>query len=152
VRRRSETLDRAKSEKLFRAKSEKLYMAKFALVGGLNTGVDFAVFMGLLYGLGWPIGWSQAIAYGCGTLNSYLINRSWTFRAQGRAKGSEILKFVLLNAGSFVAATGVLLLLQQAGWLPPVAKAVSVAASLAVNYAGSRFWVFRSKSGAETST
>jgi putative flippase GtrA len=123
-------------------------MAKFALIGLLNTGVDFAVFMALVYALGVPSMWAQAVSYGCGITNSYWWNRKWTFRAEGKVNWRELLRFVVLNGLSFAAATAVLLGLQHGlGWAPATAKAASILMSLAVNYAGSRYWVFRMETG-----
>ncbi len=123
---------------------EKIKMAKFALVGMLNTGVDFAVFILLVYGFSFASFWAQILSFGCGIANSYVLNRKWTFEAKGRGDWREALRFVALNVTSFGAATVVLLGLQY-GWDWPVvyAKAVSVFFSTGVNYAGSRYWVFR---------
>ncbi|MFB9273449.1 GtrA family protein [Cohnella cellulosilytica] len=125
--------------------TEGLKMAKYALVGGLNTGVDFAVFCALVYGLGVPSAGAQVVSYLAGTANSYLLNRYWTFGVRGKRSGAEMLRFVLVNAVSFAAATAALLGLEYGGLEPAAAKAVSVFVSLAVNYAGYRLWVFGGK-------
>ncbi|TJY39783.1 GtrA family protein [Cohnella pontilimi] len=127
---------------------EQIRMAKFALVGVLNTGVDFAVFMLLVYTFGVPSAGAQVASFSCGIANSYWWNRKWTFRAAGKVNGRELLRFVAVNGLSLACATAVLLGLQHGlGWSPAAAKAVSILASLAVNYAGSRFWVFRMETG-----
>lgn len=119
-------------------------MTKFALVGALNTGVDFVVFALLALAAGVPALWAQFFSYGAGVMNSYLWNRRWTFQVTRRPHSGEWLRFAANQAAAFAAATAVLLLLAEgAGWPPLWAKAVSIAASLAVGYAGSRFWVFR---------
>jgi len=119
-------------------------MTKFALVGVLNTGVDFAVFALLALAAGVPVLWAQVLSYGAGVVNSYIWNRRWTFQVTRRPHSGEWLRFAANQAAAFAAATAVLLLLaEKAEWPPLWAKAVSVAASLAVGYAGSRFWVFR---------
>jgi len=124
--------------------SEWTKMAKFALVGVLNTGVDFAVFAMLALALHVPVMGAQTLAYGAGVLNSYVWNRVWTFRAVGRPQAAEWWRFAAVQAASFGLATAVLLLLARgAGWHPAAAKTVSLAASLTLNYAGSRLWVFR---------
>ncbi len=120
-------------------------MAKYALVGGLNTGVDFAVFCALAYGLGAPSAGAQVVSYLAGTANSYLLNRCWTFRVRGHKSSAEMVRFVLVNAASFAAATAVLLGLERMGLETAAAKAISVFVSLALNYAGYRLWVFGGK-------
>ncbi|WP_373230238.1 GtrA family protein [Cohnella sp.] len=118
-------------------------MVKYALVGGLNTGVDFAVFCVLVYGAGMASIWAQVLSYGAGLINSYMWNRSWTFQVKRQHKAGEIIRFLGVNLLSFAAATAMLLGLEQWGTGSVTAKAVSAALSLAVNYAGYRIWVFR---------
>lgn len=122
--------------------SESKRLAKYALVGGLNTGVDFAVFCMLVYGVGMISLWAQVISYTAGVANSYLLNRYWTFQVKGKMSVAELLRFMIINVISFVAATAVLLGLEQWGISSAIAKIVSVASSLAVNYIGYRVWVF----------
>ena len=61
---------------------------KFSVVGAANTLVDFAVYT-VLYLLGVPFRVAQVFSYAAGTLNSYILNKSWTFKAaaQGSAVG-----------------------------------------------------------------
>ncbi|QTH39948.1 GtrA family protein [Cohnella sp. LGH] len=125
--------------------SEMLKMAKYALVGGLNTGVDFAVFCALIYGLGMSTAGAQVLSYLAGTANSYLLNRYWTFGVRGQKNAAELVRFVAVNVVSFAAATAALLGLEYAGLEAALAKAISVFVSLAVNYAGYRLWVFGGK-------
>lgn len=118
-------------------------LAKFALVGGLNTGVDFAVFCLLVYGAGMISIGAQILSYGAGLLNSYLWNRRWTFGVKKHHKAGEVLRFITVNLFSFAAATALLLALEQWGIASALAKALSVVMSLAINYVGYRLWVFR---------
>jgi len=125
-------------------------MAKFAFVGVLNTGVDFALFAALVYGAGAPSALAQTISYFCAFLNSYAWNRRWTFQAAGRSDAREWLRFAAVNGLSYLSTTAVLLGLQKGwDWNPLAAKAASIVVSLAVNYSGSRLWVFRRRSAAE---
>ncbi|MBO9597016.1 MAG: GtrA family protein [Cohnella sp.] len=118
-------------------------MAKYALVGIVNTGVDFAVFCALVYAAGLGSALSQTISYGAAIANSYVWNRVWTFQVKQRQHGGAVIRFVIVNALSFAAATAVLLGLEQAGLEAAMAKACSVGVSLVVNYAGYKLWVFR---------
>jgi len=125
--------------------SEGIRMAKYALVGVLNTGVDFAVFCAFVYGAGMDSVWAQTISYIAGVTNSYLLNRYWTFQVKGKMGMAELVRFIGINVISFVAATTVLLGLEQLGAESALAKLVSVFCSLIVNYAGYRIWVFQAK-------
>jgi len=125
--------------------SEGLKMARYALVGALNTGVDFAVFCALVYGFGAPSVGAQAASYLAGVVNSYLLNRYWTFQVKGKQSAAEMARFIAVNVASFAAATAVLLGLEYGGLESAAAKAISVGVSLAVNYTGYRLWVFSGK-------
>lgn len=117
-------------------------MVKYALVGGLNTGVDFAVFCVMVYGVGMVTIWAQVLSYSAGLLNSYLLNRKWTFQAKEQRRALEMLRFVIINILSFGAATILLLGLEKWGTGSAFAKIASVALSFVVNYLGYRLWVF----------
>jgi putative flippase GtrA len=128
-------------------------MFKFGLVGALNTGVDFIVFTLLTAG-GMAYMAAQFISYSCGVLNSYLLNRSWTFRGAAKRSGGEIFRFVAVNLAALATASVILNWLYGLSSLPLiVCKLVATAASVAINYAGSRYWVFGSetKTGSEPS-
>ncbi|MBB6632687.1 GtrA family protein [Cohnella thailandensis] len=119
-------------------------LAKFATVGVMNTAVDFVVFTALVYGLGAASALAQTISYLCGFLNSYVMNRNWTFRSEKRASAGEVVRFAVVNAVSFGVSMAILLGLEKGlGWSPLAGKIVSVIGSLAVNYVGSKLWVFR---------
>jgi len=71
-------------------------VARFGLVGVLNTLVDYVVFIGLTIVFQIPLSqvWlakypSSAIAM----INSYILNRRWVFRSQGRDLMAESTRF-----------------------------------------------------------
>jgi putative flippase GtrA len=61
---------------------------KFNIVGVLNTGVDFAVFT-LLLGVNVPYQAAQCVSYAAGTLNSFLLNKFWTFKDLPEVSASQ---------------------------------------------------------------
>lgn len=67
---------------------ESIHYLKFCIVGGLNKAIDFLVFSFLSY-LGVYYIIAQCVSYGCGVLNSYLLNRAWTFQQQGKGRKHE---------------------------------------------------------------
>jgi putative flippase GtrA len=70
-----------KRKALFNMSRNGIQFLKFCLVGGVNTGIDFALFA-LLTLAGLPYLAAQVISYSCGVLNSYFINGKWTFHSQ----------------------------------------------------------------------
>ncbi|WP_195575767.1 GtrA family protein [Paenibacillus sp. 1001270B_150601_E10] len=118
---------------------------RFGLVGVVNTGVDFAVFSLLTW---WQTPWliAQIVAYSCGVLNSFLMNRTWTFKQEG-PWNKGLIRFILLNVCTLgVTSLCILLLHEQFGLSMLVSKAAATVIGVLVNFAGSRWWVFREPS------
>ena len=137
-------------------------MVKFAIVGVLNTLVDFAVFQTLNLLLGWVYA-AQVLGYTFGVINSYLWNSNWTFREQRTRSFREIALFLLVNLASLGVSLGMIWLLREkagitnawvAGWMPKalagfikgdtVCKLIATVVAIAVNYVGNRLFVFKS--------
>jgi putative flippase GtrA len=121
--------------------------ARFVVVGCLNFVVSFTAFfmsyqylpLGAAHGRGAV---ANVLAYCAGLLNSFVLNRLWTFRAEGRV-GSHALKFVLLNAGTLVASTLVVLALVDRAGLPALAVWLPLTlAILTTHYLGMKHWAF----------
>lgn len=145
------------------AKKTLWQMVKFAIVGVLNTLVDFAVFQALNLLLGW-VYVAQVIGYTCGIINSYLWNSNWTFREQRTRSLREIVLFVLVNLVSLGVSLGVIWLCREvfgmtnewaSGWMPAslsgfikgdtIDKLIATCFAIVVNYVGNRLFVFTKK-------
>jgi putative flippase GtrA len=117
-------------------------LAKFSFTGLLNTAVDFGVFAALTWA-----NWSPAIAHTASTtlatLNSFVLNRNWTFRnTRHQSDLVRLAKFVTLNLVSYGLSLAVLLAAGAQGLSPLVAKAGALVVTMTVNFAGNRWWVF----------
>ena len=138
-------------------------MAKFAIVGVLNTLVDFAVFLSLNLTLGWVYA-AQVLGYTAGIINSYLWNSNWTFRKERTKSFREMSLFLLVNLLSLGVSLGVMWLCREvfgvtnawaAGWMPEalsgfvkgdtIAKLIATCFSIVVNYIGNKLLVFNGK-------
>ena len=128
-------------------------LGRFAVVGVVNTAIDFAVF-GLLAVLGVPILLANFVSTSAGMTFSFLVNRSWTFRST-RSVRSSLGPFVLVTAvGLWVIQPVVILLVGdlldalvptmatdlRTVWLP---KAVAIGVGLVWNFSWYRRTVFR---------
>lgn len=137
---------------------------KFAVVGVLNTLVDFAVFQALNLLLGWVYA-AQVAGFTCGVINSYLWNSNWTFRKERTKSFREMSLFLLVNLISLGVSLGVMWLCREvlgvtnawaAGWMPEaiagfvkgdtIAKLIATCFSIFVNYVGNKLLVFNGKS------
>jgi len=126
------------SLRIFR--KEKQAVWRFGLVGVSNTAVDFAVFF-LLTAAGAKAAVAQAVAYGAGVINSYIWNRRWTFQMRQKANIGELFRFLVVNGLSLGVSLVVLLVAEpfEPLWF---AKGAATMAGMAVNFIGSRCWVF----------
>jgi putative flippase GtrA len=116
----------------------------FALIGVANSAVHFGVFLSLLHVFAAPALFASGCGYCVGVLNSYVLNRTLTFRQTGSASGGEFMRFVLINGVSLGVNLGVMkLVLASTSLRPEFAQVVAIGASLLANFAGSRWWVFR---------
>lgn len=131
-----------------------LQIIRFCVVGGLNTGIDIVLFNILV----WVFPTSNmymlivlnSLAYFTGALNSFFLNKLWTFRQRSSATGSQVMRFVMVTSLGIICndaflwlATAILtsLSLQSFLWVN-VAKVSAIAGSVMVSYMGMRFSVF----------
>ncbi len=115
---------------------------RFCITGGLNTLVDFAVFWVLTVPLQASPYLSQILSYSAGMLNSYCINRSWTFGSKNRFFGSEMLRFLLVNLCVLGVSVGAIYLLAQR--LPMLAaKLFTTGITMILGFVLNRLVVFR---------
>lgn len=131
--------------------------SKFILVGGINTGIDFAVFNALIYATGITGGYQLAIinlfSFSVAVVNSYFMNKYWTF--QDITKNREETKFAQfiavslvgagINSGIVAAFTSIfppILGLSPQLWAN-VGKLIATGASLVWNFIGYKLFVFR---------
>ncbi|GIP20982.1 GtrA family protein [Paenibacillus sp. J22TS3] len=115
---------------------------QFGIVGLLNTGIDLGTFTLLIAG-GFPAIPAQIISYSCGVLNSYVLNSRWTFREESGRKQQEIPRFILINLAALAVSSLLLKLMYgRSGISLILCKLAATAASLLINYAGSRYFVF----------
>lgn len=95
------------AKKQFDAPKSFIQLIKFALVGVLNTLVDFLVYtlLVLVFGISennvFMIGLFTLIAYACGVLNSFILNTRWTFRQEYKRTAKERVMFIVVNVVSW---------------------------------------------------
>lgn len=115
----------------------------FTLVGVANTAIHLAAFVALIHVFGAPILAASAIGYCAGVLNSYVMNRIWTFRVKGKANIGEISRFLAVNLVSLGLNLAALTYFANCvGLQPEVAQILAIAISLVANFVGNRWWTF----------
>jgi putative flippase GtrA len=109
------------------------------------AGSPGAWFADLLQRLGIPsvdAGTANAAAYACGMLNSFILNRRWTFEAGGLV-GPQLRRFIILNLGVLVGSTAVVFVfidLLRAPYL--LVWIITTGVGMIVNFLGNKYWTF----------
>ena len=131
-------------------------LMSFAIVGVLNTAIDLAVLnsliavsrrgrSGLVYSL------FKAVSFLAALVNSYFMNRAWTFPATFlRTRTKQLGRFFLVSVSGLLinvaTASSVASLIQPIPGLekywPSVAGLVGALCGLAFNFAGYKYLVF----------
>jgi putative flippase GtrA len=118
----------------------------YALVGVVNTVVDYSVFLVAHAVLGLPLVAANTLSWMVAVSGSYLLNSIITFAAETGRKLRWSAYFIFVAAGIFgwLANTAALLVAVQVLFLPVyLAKLLAVMASFIVNFSLSHFVVFR---------
>jgi putative flippase GtrA len=117
-------------------------MVKFAVVGGLGFAADIGCLY-LLHGvLGMWLPLATTLAYAVAFALSFVLSREWVFPDSGNMR-AQVIRYLCLVAGVLVlTVVGV----QALVWLAVsylIAKVLTSGLVGVVNYAASRWWVFR---------
>ena len=129
-------------------------LLRFALVGGVNTLVDLVILNGLLWLFPTTSTFMlltyNAIAYSLGAVNSFLLNKYWTFRQWQKTGRSEVTRFILTTLSGITWSSLILwlaslvlhpVLLNPTLWAN-VSKGFAVVGTSLISYLGMRLWVF----------
>ena len=131
-----------------------LKAASFAVVGVVNSVIDFGVFSFCYYYLGLPIVVANTIAWVVAVSGSYVMNSTITFAAEsGRKLGlKRYFAFALSQVAGFLANTATVWCLVELLFIPAwAAKVAAIAVSFAVNFSLSHFVVFKARPGSDAS-
>ena len=127
---------------------------RFSLVGILNTLIDVVLFNLFVWifspNNSYMVIILNAVAYSIGALNSFFLNKWWTFKQHDRATPNQVVSFILVtglgivgNSAFLWLATLILTLLSFSGffWVN-IAKVSAIAGSVMISYLGMRLRVF----------
>ena len=135
------------AKKIEREKARKLVeLGCFCMVGGINTLVDLAVYSGIFYFI---INQNKALdfaafipGYIAGIICSFILNKVFTFRDKGNTK-TQWLPFLIVNTVSLLVGFGFKELLTLANIIGGWGKLLTIPVTLAINYLGSKIFVFK---------
>jgi putative flippase GtrA len=122
------------------------HLLRFIVTGVLNTLVDILTFYILNRFLSVHYSVSQAAAYAAGSLNSFIMNKLWTFgdRDVNKRIFLQILKFIIVNLLSLgISELGLKTLIEIAGINVYISKILIIIPTWTVNFLGYKLWVFK---------
>jgi len=115
---------------------------KYGVVGASNTAITFAVYV-IAVKLGMQYLLASTLGYLIGSVNSYLLNRHWTFRAQDAPRGSSASRFAVVQAAAIGSNLGLLYLLVSGLRIEKIlAQAIVTILVLSVTFGVNRAWAF----------
>ena len=114
----------------------------YGIVGCINTAVDFVVFTMMFSAVGLDLKLSQGIGYISGVLTSFILNRSLAFKDGSNRAGVQFVRFIVVNAVSFLVSTNLIAWLAAQGINEYVAKVLVTAVVMIINYFGYKILVF----------
>ncbi len=128
----------------WQARALPLKAASFALVGVVNTAIDFTVFWTAAHYLGWPLVPANMLAWLVAVTCSYVMNTFITFGPESghTLRWRDYFAFAASGVAGMAASTATLIALSYVLPLVP-AKLLSVLVSFAVNFMLSHLVVFR---------
>jgi putative flippase GtrA len=116
---------------------------KFAVVGVLNSAIQYLVFLFLYSLTGTQYLLASIIGYVAGMINSYILNRRWTFGSRNQKLLTELSRFVAVNLISLGVNLGLLFLLVSTGvMVPQWAQIFAIIGSTLVNFVLNKVWTF----------
>jgi putative flippase GtrA len=119
---------------------------KFGIVGISNTLLTLAVYTLLLKVFGiWYLA-ASAIGFGAGTVNSFLLNRRWTFRGHVGDAFTPVRWTIVQVCGLGLNEGLLFLLVHDASLDKLLAQIVATAVVTVSTFAANRAWTFRTPS------
>lgn len=137
-----------KRDKLFTALQGETagQFARFAVVGAINTVVDFGVYVVLTRS---SVFWESyfvlaAVAsFSVAVVSSFILNNFWTFRLRGTHWRTRIVKFFAIATGGMLLNVVILYMLTRTGMYDLLAKAIATGFVMVWNFALQKMWTFR---------
>jgi putative flippase GtrA len=117
---------------------------RFATVGVANTLLSTAVFAALFH-LGVAYLLASALAFALGALNSYTLNRRWTFQSRA-PRAPELARFACVQAVGLGVNLALLAELVEVADIPHVvAQVLAFPVASVITFALSRQWAFKTR-------
>ena len=116
---------------------------KFGIVGLINTALDWLAFAFLIEVVNIEPRFAQVIAQSLAIINSYIMNKRWTFKDRHHYKKS-VFKFMAVQGASLILGyLSILLFHDTLGINEYLSKLAVVGVTVILNYFGNKLFVFK---------
>lgn len=119
-------------------------VVKFGLVGALNTGVDlgfYLIFNRLLHIYYLT---SKVLSFAIAASNSYILNKTWTFRNKDKNYAKQFLQFLVVSSvGLALNATMMYLLVSIVHLSDMISFFLAVLTVMTWNFFANKYWTFK---------
>jgi putative flippase GtrA len=123
--------------------ADAIQFVKYGLVGASNTLITLATYALCVKLLGVPYLVSLPIGYALGGVNSYLLNRHWTFRAGHLSHAHSGTRFAIVQVGAILANELALYVLVHDAHVEKIAaQAILTVPVVVVTFFINRVWTF----------
>ena len=117
---------------------------KFGITGVLNTAIDILLFAFFCEILKLDPKISKIISQSVAIINSYIVNKNWTFQKRKNYNKSEMFKFLIVNGGSLALNyIGIYILYDNLGLNKYLCLIPIAFITIAINYFGNKLFVFK---------
>lgn len=118
-------------------------LVRYLLVGVANTMTGLGIMYGLMYFLGADIVSANVAGYTIGIVQSFYLNKVWTFKSRTRIVSSFV-RFLLVLALAYLANLATVIGVHvHLGASPYVAQALGIIPYTGIGFLGSRLFAFR---------
>ncbi|HEY4526920.1 MAG TPA: GtrA family protein [Candidatus Paceibacterota bacterium] len=120
---------------------------RFCMVGVLNTSTTFFIYVILTRTIPSFFEYyllAEVVAYLCGSIISFILNKRWTFRSETSLSLFEITRFYVALGSGLIVNLGVLYVLVSVLHIYDIVSvALALCVTIAWNFLFMKFWVFK---------
>jgi polyisoprenyl-phosphate glycosyltransferase len=119
------------------------HLLRFLTTGIFTNIINFGVFWLLLRLLTVNYLISSIAGFFAGFILGFFLNRRFTFRVESGRVGNQMVKFLIISLISLGANIGSIYICVE--WfhiIPEISQIIAILVSTAINFSGSKFWVF----------
>lgn len=117
-------------------------LLRFGVVGVVVNSGLYAAYLAMV-GAHVAVKLAMSLAYGCGVVLGFILNRRWSFRQSGRPRGDVLRYLAVYLAGYLLNLAALAFFVDMLGWAHQAVQAVMVFVIAGSVFLLQKHWVFR---------